>query len=69
MSLAGFHQMYKRGDRHQDRRSSSTSQACNVNLGKGYFPRRRHIAAYLNLEFWRARAVIVGDRQPQQMTE
>lgn len=29
-------------------------QACNTNLGKGYFPEEEeHIAAYLNLEFYR----------------
>ena len=29
-------------------------QACNVNLGKGYFPEEEeHIAAYLNLEFYK----------------
>jgi len=29
-------------------------QACNTNLGKGYFPEEEeHIAAYLNLEFYK----------------
>jgi mono/diheme cytochrome c family protein len=29
-------------------------QACNANLGKGYFPdEEEHIAAYLNLEFYK----------------
>ena len=29
-------------------------QACNTNLGKGYFPEEEeHIAAYLNLQFYR----------------
>ncbi len=48
-------QMYKR----QDRRVKTSAQllaqvqACNANLGKGYFPEEEeHIAAYLNLEFY-----------------
>ena len=29
-------------------------QGCNANLGKGYFPEEEeHIAAYLNLEFYK----------------
>jgi hypothetical protein len=29
-------------------------QACNTNLGKGYFPEEEeHIAVYLNLEFYK----------------
>jgi cytochrome c5 len=32
----------------------SQVQACNTNLGKGYFPEEEeHIAAYLNLEFYK----------------
>ena len=49
-------QMYKR----QDRRVKTSAQllaqvqACNANLGKGYFPEEEeHIAAYLNLEFYK----------------
>ena len=32
----------------------SQVQACNTNLGKGYFPEEEeHIAAYLNLQFYK----------------
>ena len=48
-------QMYKRAD-HRIKTPGkllAQVQACNVNLGKGYFPEEEeHIAAYLNLEFY-----------------
>jgi len=49
-------QMYKRADRRVKTPGQLLAQvqACNVNLGKGYFPEEEeHIAAYLNLEFYR----------------
>jgi cytochrome c553 len=49
-------EMYRRKDRHvkNPRQLLSQVQACNVNLGKNYFPEEEeHIAAYLNLEFYR----------------
>ena len=49
-------QMYKRGDRRIKTPAQLLAQvqACNVNLGKGYFPEEEeHIAAYLNLEFYK----------------
>ena len=49
-------QMYRRPDRHvkNPRQLLAQVQACNVNLGKNYFPEEEeHIAAYLNLEFYR----------------
>jgi cytochrome c5 len=48
-------QMYKRADRRVKTPGKLLAQvqACNVNLGKGYFPEEEeHIAAYLNLEFY-----------------
>ena len=48
-------QMYKRADRRVKTAAKLLAQvqACNVNLGKGYFPEEEeHIAAYLNLEFY-----------------
>ena len=49
-------QMYRRADRRIKTPSQLLAQVqgCNVNLGKGYFPEEEeHIAAYLNLEFYR----------------
>ena len=49
-------QMYRRGDRRVKTPAQLLAQvqACNVNLGKGYFPEEEeHIAAYLNLEFYK----------------
>jgi cytochrome c5 len=48
-------QMYKRADHRVKTPGKLLAQvqACNVNLGKGYFPEEEeHIAAYLNLEFY-----------------
>ena len=48
--------IYKRPDRRVKTPAQLLSQvqACNVNLGKGYFPEEEeHIAAYLNLEFYK----------------
>jgi cytochrome c553 len=49
-------QMYRRPDRRVKTPAQLLAQvqACNVNLGKGYFPEEEeHIAAYLNLEFYK----------------
>jgi cytochrome c5 len=49
-------QMYRRADRRVKTPAALLAQvqACNVNLGKNYFPEEEeHIAAYLNLEFYR----------------
>ncbi len=49
-------QMYRRADRRikTPPQLLSQVQACNVNLGKGYFPEEEeHVAAYLNLEFYK----------------
>jgi len=49
-------QMYRRSDRRVKTPAQLLAQvqACNVNLGKGYFPEEEeHIAAYLNLEFYK----------------
>jgi len=49
-------QMYLRSDRRVKTPAQLLAQvqACNVNLGKGYFPEEEeHIAAYLNLEFYK----------------
>lgn len=49
-------EMYRRSDRRVKTPPQLLAQvqACNVNLGKGYFPEEEeHIAAYLNLEFYR----------------
>jgi mono/diheme cytochrome c family protein len=49
-------EMYRRADRRVKTPAQLLSQvqACNVNLGKGYFPEEEeHIAAYLNLQFYR----------------
>jgi cytochrome c5 len=49
-------EMYRRSDRRvkNPHQLLSQVQACNVNLGKNYFPEEEeHIAAYLNLEFYR----------------
>jgi hypothetical protein len=49
-------EMYKRADRRVKTPGQLLAQvqACNVNLGKGYFPEEEeHIAAYLNLEFYK----------------
>ncbi len=49
-------QMYRRADRRIKTPGQLLAQvqACNVNLGKGYFPEEEeHIAAYLNIEFYR----------------
>jgi len=49
-------QMYKRADRRVKTPAQLLAQVqtCNVNLGKGYFPEEEeHIAAYLNLEFYK----------------
>jgi cytochrome c5 len=48
--------IYKRSDRRVKTPAQLLAQvqACNVNLGKGYFPEEEeHIAAYLNLEFYK----------------
>jgi cytochrome c5 len=49
-------QMYRRTDRRVKTPAQLLAQVqgCNVNLGKGYFPEEEeHIAAYLNLQFYR----------------
>jgi mono/diheme cytochrome c family protein len=49
-------QMYRRPDRNVKTPAQLLAQvrACNANLGKGYFPdEEEHIAAYLNLEFYK----------------
>ena len=49
-------QIYRRADRRVKTPAQLLAQvqACNVNLGKGYFPEEEeHIAAYLNLEFYK----------------
>ncbi len=49
-------EIYRRGDRRVKTPAQLLAQvqACNVNLGKGYFPdEEEHIAAYLNLEFYK----------------
>jgi cytochrome c5 len=49
-------QMYRRADRRVKSPAQLLAQVqgCNANLGKGYFPEEEeHIAAYLNLEFYR----------------
>jgi cytochrome c5 len=49
-------QMYLRADRRIKTPGQLLAQvqACNVNLGKSYFPEEEeHIAAYLNLEFYK----------------
>ncbi len=49
-------QMYRRADRRIKTPGQLLAQvqACNANLGKGYFPEEEeHIAAYLNLEFYK----------------
>jgi cytochrome c5 len=49
-------QMYRRAERRIKTPAQLLAQvqACNVNLGKGYFPEEEeHIAAYLNLEFYK----------------
>lgn len=49
-------EMYRRADRRVKTPAQLMAQvqACNTNLGKGYFPEEEeHIAAYLNLEFYR----------------
>jgi len=51
-------QMYRRADRRVKTPAQLLAQvqACNTNLGKGYFPEEEeHIAAYLNLEFYKFR--------------
>lgn len=48
--------MYRRADRRVKTPAQLLAQVqgCNANLGKGYFPEEEeHIAAYLNLEFYR----------------
>ena len=48
--------IYKRPDRRVKTPAQLLAQvqACNVNLGKGYFPdEEEHIAAYLNREFYK----------------
>ncbi len=48
--------MYRRADRRIKTPAQLLAQvqACNTNLGKGYFPEEEeHIAAYLNLEFYK----------------
>jgi cytochrome c5 len=48
--------MYTRADRRVKTPAQLLSQvqACNTNLGKGYFPdEEEHIAAYLNRSFYR----------------
>ncbi len=47
--------MYRRTDRRVKTPAQLLAQvqACNTNLGKGYFPEEEeHIATYLNLEFY-----------------
>jgi cytochrome c5 len=49
-------QMYRRADRRIKTPGALLAQvqACNANLGKNYFPEEEeHIAAYLNLEFYK----------------
>jgi mono/diheme cytochrome c family protein len=49
-------QMYRRADRRVTTPAALLAQvqACNTNLGKNYFPEEEeHIAAYLNLEFYK----------------
>lgn len=49
-------QMYRRADRRVKTPAQLLAQVqgCNANLGKGYFPEEEeHIAAYLNLEFYK----------------
>jgi cytochrome c553 len=49
-------QIYRRTERRVKTPAQLLAQvqACNVNLGKGYFPEEEeHIAAYLNLEFYK----------------
>jgi cytochrome c5 len=49
-------QMYLRSDRRVKTPAQLLAQVqgCNANLGKGYFPEEEeHIAAYLNLEFYK----------------
>ncbi|HVN34048.1 MAG TPA: cytochrome c [Casimicrobiaceae bacterium] len=49
-------QIYRRADRRVRTPAQLLAQvqACNVELGKGYFPEEEeHIAAYLNLEFYK----------------
>jgi cytochrome c5 len=49
-------QMYRRADRRIKTPEALLAQvqACNTNLGKNYFPEEEeHIAAYLNLEFYK----------------
>ncbi len=49
-------QMYLRADRRVKTPAQLLAQvqACNTNLGKGYFPEEEeHIALYLNLEFYK----------------
>ena len=49
-------QMYRRSDRRVKTPAQLLAQVqgCNVNLGKSYFPEEEeHIAAYLNLEFYK----------------
>ena len=49
-------QMYLRADRRVKTPAQLLAQvqACNMNLGKGYFPEEEeHIAMYLNLEFYK----------------
>jgi cytochrome c5 len=48
-------QIYRRAERRVRTPAQLLAQvqACNVNLGKGYFPEEEeHVAAYLNLEFY-----------------
>ena len=48
--------MYRRADRRVKTPGALLAQvqACNTNLGKNYFPEEEeHIAAYLNLEFYK----------------
>ena len=49
-------QIYRRAERRVRTPAQLLAQvqACNVNLGKGYFPEEEeHVAAYLNLEFYK----------------
>jgi hypothetical protein len=49
-------EMYRRAERRVKTPAQLLAQvqACNVELGKGYFPEEEeHIAAYLNLEFYK----------------
>ena len=49
-------EIYRRADRRVKTPAQLLAQvqACNVNLGKGYFPdEEEHIAAHLNLEFYK----------------